>query len=125
MEAIGKEKGQEKMERQREEEAHGAGEPVWKLKRNAHLARKRLREGERLKRKIGNGDITYHWLSQQEQQLLDRLDSGKLHQYVECANAKYGHGIARTNDSGFRQGENTNHHVPIEVRAHLHILQGH
>ena len=36
---------------------------------------------------------------------------------------KYGHGIARTNDYGFKEGENMCLDVPMEVRAHLRIVK--
>ena len=42
LEAIGTEKAETAKKRKREAEAHGPGEPVWKLKLNAHLARTAL-----------------------------------------------------------------------------------
>ena len=55
MEAIEKEKTEAAKKRKHQDESHGAGEPVWKLKRDAHLARKVLRDGERLARKVETG----------------------------------------------------------------------
>ena len=46
-----------------QDEAHGAGEPVWKLKLNAHLARKALRDGERLARKVDTGNRKWDCLA--------------------------------------------------------------
>ena len=123
MEAIEKEKTEEAKKRKREEETHGAGEPVWKLKLNAHLARKALRDGERLQRKVEKGQTPWKWLSQFEQQLLEDFDARRLHVRVDRANKAYGHGIARTRDFGFRPGKNMCRDVPIEVRAHLRSLQ--
>ena len=123
MEAIEKEKTEEAKKRKREEETHGAGEPVWKLKLNAHKARKALRDGERLQRKVEKGQTPWKWLSQFEQQLLEDFDARRLHVRVDRANKAYGHGIARTRDFGFRPGENMCRDVPIEVRAHLRTLQ--
>ena len=42
LEAVEKEKAEEAKKRKRQDEAHGAGAPVCKLKRNAHRARKAL-----------------------------------------------------------------------------------
>ena len=60
MESIKKEKAEEAKKRNRqEEEDHGAEEPVWKLKLNAHKARKALREGRRLSTQIETGIIEW------------------------------------------------------------------
>ena len=120
LDAIDEEKKEEAKKRL---DAHGAGEPVWKLKLDAHLARKALRDGERLARKIQTGKRNPYWLSPKERQLLDDFNEGRLHVRVDQANEKYGHGIARTNDFGFRVGENMCRDIPIEVRAHLRTLQ--
>ena len=67
---LNKEKAEEAKKRKHQDEAHGAEEPVWKLKRAAHLARKRLRDGERLARKVLAGSI--QWARPlQTQELLD------------------------------------------------------
>ena len=124
VDAIGEEKIDEKEnKRKREEEAHGAGEPVWRLKLAAHLARKALRDGERLNRNLNRGKIHWDWLSHQQRQLLEDHAARRLHVRVDRANIAYGHGIARTHDFGFRPGENMCLRIPIEVRAHLRTLQ--
>ena len=125
LDAIEKEKTQvaEEKKRKREAETHGAAEPVWRLKLNAHLARKALREGERLQRKILSGNKKWEWLSLKQRQLLDDFAGRRLHVQVDRANTAYGDGIARTNDFGFRPGENMCRDIPIEVRAHLRTLQ--
>ena len=120
---IAEEKKEEADKRRRQEETHGAEEPVWRLKLKAHLARKALRDGERLTRKVEAGTVRFAWLSEKEQQLVQDYDSRRLHVRVDQANEKYGHGIARTNDFGCRAGENMCRDVPIEVRAHLRTLQ--
>ena len=61
-EAIAEEKTEEAKKRKLQHESHGAGEPVWKLKMNAHLARKALREGERLAKKLQRGKLQIDWL---------------------------------------------------------------
>ena len=123
--AIGKEKTEEANKRKREEEAHGAGEPVWRLRRGAHLARKALREGERLTRKVDSGRIRWERLSDRERQLVEDYAARRLHVQVDQASLAYGHGTARTHDFGFRPGENMCLDVPIELRAHLRTLQRH
>ena len=122
--AIETEKVEEAKKRKLQDEAHGAGEPVWKLRGNAQLARKTLRDGERLARKVDIGHITYDSLSRREQGLLDDFHNKELHVRVDQANTVYGHGIARTHDFGFRPGQNMCLDVPIEVRADLRTLQG-
>ena len=124
LEAIENEKTQvaEEKKRKREAETHGAAEPVWRLKLNAHLARKALREGESLQRKILSGNKKWEWLSLKQRQLLDDFAGRRLHVQVDRANTAYGDGIARTNDFGFRPGENMCRDIPIEVRAHLRTL---
>ena len=123
VDAIGEEKKEEAKKRRREEEAHGAGEPVWQLKLDAHLARRALRDGERLNRNLNRGKIELERLSPQQRQVLEDFDAGRLHARVDRANLAYGHGIARTHQFGFLPGENMCRHVPIEVRAHLRTLQ--
>ena len=122
--ALSKEKADVAAERKRrrEEETHGAKEPVWKLKVSAHKARKALRAGERLERKLSSGKTTWDSLSSEQQTLVNRFISRQAHVDVDNANAKYGHGMARTHDFGFRPGENMCRDVSIEVRAHLRTL---
>ena len=115
---------EEAKKRKVEDEAHGAGEPVRKLKQQAHLARKELREAERLVRKVETGDLTYESLSHRAKQLVEDFNTKRLHVRVGRANVAYGHGIARTNDFGFQPGETMCRGVPTEVRAHLRTLQG-
>ena len=62
-------------------------------------------------------------LSQDERESLELLARRTLHVQVDRANLAYGHGIARTNDFGFQEGENMCRHVPMDVRAHLRQLQ--
>ena len=95
-----------------------------KLRQNAYLARKTLRHGQRLARKVNNDDMPYDSLSRREQVLVDELHARELHVRVDQANILYGHGIARTHDFGFQAGENMCRDVPIEVRAQLRTLQG-
>ena len=121
---LNKEKAEEAKKRKLQDEAHGAGEPVWKLKRNAHLARKALRDGERLARKVTRGSVNFDDLYRWEQELVEDFNARRLHVRVVVANILYGHGIARTHAFGFRPGENMCRDVPIEVRAHLQTLQG-
>ena len=109
--------------RKLQDESRGAEEPVWKLKKDAHLARKALREGERLAKKLDSGKIQFDRLTHQQQELLEDFAARRLHVRVDRANVAFGHGIARTHDFGFRPGENMCRDVPIEVRAHLRTLQ--
>ena len=113
LEAIEKEKEEEVKKRKLQDESHGAGEPVWKLKLDAHLARKALRDGERLAKKL------LDWLPHQQKELLEEFHARRLHVRVDRAHVAYGHGIARTHDFGFQPGENMCRDVPIELRAHL------
>ena len=103
--------------RKLQDESHGAGEPVWKLKLDANLARKALRDGERLAKKLDSGKIQLDWLFQQQKELLEEFHVRRLHVRVDRANVAHGHGIARTHDFGFRPGENMCREVPIAGRA--------
>ena len=96
---------------------------MWRLKLEAHRARKALREGERLQRKVESGKVKWDWLSTQQQQLVQDYDARRLHVRVDRANQAYGHGIARTHDFGFQPGENMCRDVGTEVLAHLRTLQ--
>ena len=104
-------------------EVDGAEEPMWKLKHRAYKARKALREGRRLATQIDRGIIEWASLNRDEQDLIGDYNSDKLHAQVDQANLKYGHGIARTNDFGFKPGDNMCTDVPIEARAQLRTLQ--
>ena len=84
--AIEMEKVEEAKKRKLQDEAHGAGEPVWKLKLNAHLARKALRDGERLARKEEANKIEWDCLHRHEQLLLQDFRARKLHVEVDRAN---------------------------------------
>ena len=84
--AIAEEKTEEAKKRKLQDESHGAGEPVWKLKRDAHLARKALREGERLAKKVDRGKIQFDWLSHRQQELLEGFHARRLHVRVDLAN---------------------------------------
>ena len=86
LEAIGAEKAEEAKKRKRQGEAHGAGEPVWKLKLNAHLARKALRDGERLARKVQTGNIKWDCLPRHEQDFIEDFHARRLHVRVDRAN---------------------------------------
>ena len=55
--------------------------------------------------------------------LLEDWTAGRLQYAVDEANAAYGHGIARTNDFGFNEGENMTRDVPLEVRAQKRMLE--
>ena len=63
---------------------------MWKLKLNAHLARKAMRDGERLATKLDSGKIQLDWLTQ----LLEEFHTRRLHVRLDRANVGYGHGIA-------------------------------
>ena len=121
---LNKEKAEEAKKRKLQDEAHGAEEPQWKLKQNAHLARRALRDGERLAKKVATDNLKYKLLPRHQQELVEDFNARRLHVRVDEANLLYGHGIARTHDFGFRPGENMCRDVPIEVRAHLRTLQG-
>ena len=45
------------------DESHGAEEPVWKLKVDAHNARKKLREAVRLAKQLDSGVIEWDQLT--------------------------------------------------------------
>ena len=90
LEAIATEKVEEAKKRKLQDEAHGAGEPVWKLKLNAHLARKALRDGERLARKEQTGNIKWDWLTRHEQDLIEDFHARRLHVRVGQANKNIG-----------------------------------
>ena len=102
----------------------GDAEPVERLRKKAKTARYALRQAQSLQRKLDNNEIKWDSLGQQERESLEQLASRKLHVNVDKANKAYGHGIARTNDFGFEEGENMCRNVPMEVRAHLRQLQG-
>ena len=121
---ITTEKVDEAKKHKLQDEAHGAGEPGWKLKLNAHLARKALRDGERLARKVTNDNIKWDSLLRREQGLVGEFHSQRLHARVVQANTNHGHDIARAHDLGFQPGQNMCRDVPIGVRAHLRTLQG-
>jgi len=121
--AIVEEKKEEGNKRKFEEDAHGAGEPVWKLKRAAHLARKALREGVRLSKNVNKGFYSMDNLDWHQRQLVEDCNARLLHVRVDRANLAYGHGVAHTHDFGFEPGDNMCRDVPIEVRAHVRSLQ--
>ena len=121
--AIVEEKKEEGNKRKFQEDAHGAGEPVCKLKWDAHHARKALRDGERLAKKVDTGITQMGWLDRHQRQLLEDLYARRLHVRVGRANTAYGHDIAWTHDFGFKPRENMCRDVPIEVRAHVRTLQ--
>ena len=102
----------------------GDAEPVERLRKKAKNARNALRQAQSLQRKLDNNEIKWDSLGQQERESLEQLASRKLHVNVDKANKAYGHGIARTNDFGFEEGENMCRNVPMEVRAHLRQLRG-
>ena len=122
--AIDAEKQAEAKKRKLHVETHGAGEPVWQLRLNAHHARQALRDGRRLARKVAAGHLTWECLSGCGQDLMQDYNARRLHVRVDEANAAYGHGIAQTHDFGFRPGQNMCRDLPIEVRAVLRTLQG-
>ena len=64
----------------KDEEGHGAGEPVSELRRAAHHARSELREGQRLARK------NYQSLNERGQTVVDAFISRKLHVNVDKEN---------------------------------------
>ena len=123
MESVAKEKKEEAKQRKLHDEAHEAGEPVWKLKLNAHQARKALRDGRCLTKQLERGIIKLDSIPRDERELIEDFHARRLHARVDRANKKYGHGIARTHDFGFAPGENMCRDVPIEVRAQLRTLQ--
>ena len=84
----------------------GDAEPVERLRKKAKNARNALRQAQSLQRKLDNNEIKWDSLGQQERESLEQLASRKLHVNVDKANQAYGHGIARTNDFGFEEGEN-------------------
>ena len=110
-------------EREDAEEAHGAEEPVWRLKKAAHVARDALRSARSLSKKVEEGKVTFDALTPEEKETMEQFARRSLHVEVDRANKAYGHGIARTNDFGFREGENMCLHVPIHVRAALSVLK--
>ena len=120
IEAIQKEKVQE---REDAEQAHGAGEPVWKLRRAAHDARDALRDALRWQRKVQEGKVTFDALTPEQRESQEHLAARRLHVQVDRANKAYGHGMARTSDFGFSPGDNMCRHVPIHVRAALRVLK--
>ena len=115
LEAIQKEKEEEVKKRKLQDESHGAGAPVGKLKLDAHIARKALRDGERLAKKLDSGNIQLDWIHHQQKELLEEFHARRLHVRVDRAYVACGHGIARTHDFGFRPGDNMCRDVPIEV----------
>ena len=68
---------EEAKKRKRQEEEHGAEEPVWKLKLNAHKARKALREGRRLSTQIETGIIEWDSLPHDKQELIYHYNNRK------------------------------------------------
>ena len=108
---------EEVMKRKLQDEAHGAGEPVWKLTLDAHLERKALRDGERLTNTLNSGKTQLDWSFHQQKKLPEDFHARRLHVRVDRANLTCGHGIARTHDFGFRLGVNMCRDVPIEVIA--------
>ena len=55
VEAVNHEKQEEVKKRKLEDEERAAGEPMWRLKLDAHLARKQLRDGVHLAWKVKIG----------------------------------------------------------------------
>ena len=96
---------------------------MWKLKSNAHHAREALRAGQRLKKKVDSGMLPIDKLDRCQKQLLNDMAARVLHVAVDSANKAYGHGIARTNDFGFKSGENMCRDVSMEVKAYLRIAR--
>ena len=96
---------------------------MWKLKSYAYNARKALRAGLQLKRKVDSGMEKIDELDRYQTKLLDDMSARLLHVEADKANRRYGHGIARTNDFGFKSGENMFLDVSMEVRAYLRIVQ--
>jgi len=64
-----------------------------------------------------------HELDRHQTKVLDDMGSRLLHVAIDKANKKFGHGIARTNDFGFKSGENMCLDVSMEVRTHLRIVK--
>ena len=116
-------KTEEAKKRKLMDESHGAEEPVWKLKVDAHNARKKLREAVRLAKQLDSVVMEWHQLTWHDRQLLEDFHARRLHTRVDRANLKYGQGIARTHDFGFRPGDNMCTDVPIEVQAQLRVLK--
>ena len=55
--------------------------------------------------------------------MVDDFISNKLAVEVDKANKAYGHGIARTNDFGFKRGENMHKRITTDVMAALQALK--
>ena len=109
--------------KKRKTDEHGASEPVWSLKRKAHIARRALQRGRTLQRKLERGVMKYERLSEEQQKLVENFNNRTLHVAVDKANVAYGHGVARTHDFGFEPGANMCRALPLEVRAHLALLK--
>ncbi len=100
-----------------EDHTHGAEEPVWKLRRTAHQARREWREGRRLSK------LDYWSLNDYGQRLVDDWVCDALSVRMDKANQDYGHGIARTHDFGYEPGQNMNTQIPTDVAAALKLLK--
>ena len=83
----------------------GASDEQKVLRREAQAARDEWREGRKLERRVHAGTMDYNDLKERQQRLVDEFLSHALHKKVDMANLAYGHGVARTNDYGFAEGE--------------------
>ena len=122
---MDKEKREEKAAKRKrwEETQDGAEEPVRKLRVRAKIARKNLRQAQRMSNEIQNNELDIEYLSDKQKTLLGDLDTRKLHFEVDRANEAYGHGMARTHAFGFTPGENTRREIPTDIKAHLRQLR--
>ena len=118
-----KRKEEDVKKRKLQDESHGAGEPVWKLKLDADLARKALRDGGRLVNKLDSGKIQLHWLFHQQKELVEEFHARRLHVRVDRANVAYGHGIARTHDFGFGPEEKCVVTCPSRCEHHCELCR--
>ena len=74
--------------RNNQEHTDANGVPVWKLKTSAYTARKALRAGLQLKRKVDSGMKKIHELDRHQTKVLDDMSARLLHVEVDKANKK-------------------------------------
>ena len=75
------------------------------MRRAALAARAELREGRKVHRLVESNTLELREMDTRRQRLYNDCVSHVLHKKVDAANVVYGHGVARTNNYGFAEGE--------------------
>ena len=89
--------------RKNQEHTDANGVPVWKLKSYAYTARKALRAGLQLKRKVDSGMKKIHELDRHQTKVLDDMSARLLHVEVDKANKNTGMALRGQMTTGLRR----------------------